>query len=159
MSNKKAVLTLSVFVILVLVLAALYFTYWREPEARYVATSNPKLIQIRKDLNALKADLREKGLYACCIRNDCNWCALYMGHCPCAKLLLKDGEEKSCPECAAAWNRKQGRIPGVDADAIKVTTFGIYGMEEGGHHHPESAGGDTEEETEGAHEHEEEQHH
>ncbi len=145
MTGKKTVL--SSIIILAVVLSALvsiYFKYWHEPKAIYVETDNPKLIQIRKDLNELKSDLKKNGLYACCIRNDCNWCALYMGHCPCAELVFEKGNEKSCPECAAAWNRKQGRFPSVEPDAIKVTTFGIYGYEKGGHHHPDSMEGDTE---------------
>lgn len=116
----------------------LYMKYWREPKASYIHTDNPKLIKIRKDLSELKSELRKKGIYNCCIRNDCNWCAIYMGHCPCAELVFEKGNEKSCPECAAAWNRKQGRFPDVDPDAIKVTTFGVYGFEEEhshSHHH------------------------
>jgi hypothetical protein len=107
-----------------------------EPKATYIETDSSKLIQIRQDLDDLKADLRKKGIYNCCIRDDCNWCAIYMGHCPCAELISEKGAEKSCPECAAAWNRKQGKIPGVDPDAIEVTTFDIYGFEENGHHQP-----------------------
>ncbi|MDP6380968.1 MAG: hypothetical protein QF662_06455 [Phycisphaerae bacterium] len=159
MMSKKLFFLLSTAVVAVAALAVLYFAYWREPAATYVHTKNPKLVQIRSDLNELKSELRKKGMYACCIRGDCNWCALYMGHCPCAGLVSEKGKEKSCPECAAAWNRKQGRIPGVDSDAIEVTTFGIYGFEKGGHHLPESAGGDAEEEAEDADEHEEEHHH
>lgn len=113
-----------------------YMKYWQEPTATYVETNNPKLVQVRKDLSELKAELRAKGQYNCCIKNDCNWCLLHMGHCPCAKMVQKNGVEKSCPECAAAWNRKQGKIPGVDPDAVQVTTFGIYGFEKGGHHNP-----------------------
>lgn len=115
-------------------IGVLYITQWREPSATYVGTSDPKLTSIRENLTELKAELKAKGMYNCCIKNDCNWCALYMGHCPCADMVKKESTEKSCPECAAAWNRKQGKIPGVDPDAIQVTTFGIYGYEKGGHH-------------------------
>lgn len=144
MIDKKVVALLSLSVITGVTLAFLYFRYWQEPKAMFVETDNPQLIQIREDLNELKSDLKKKGVYNCCIRNDCNWCALYMGHCPCAKLVSKKENEKSCPECAAAWNRKQGKIPGVDPDAIDVTTFGIYGFEEGGHYHPGSVKSRTE---------------
>lgn len=51
---------------------------------------------------------------------------------------MENGNEKSCPECAAAWNRKLGRFPGIDPNAIEVTTFGIYGFEEKSHHKPDS---------------------
>lgn len=114
-----------------------YFTELNEPAATYTQTDNSKLTELRKDLKVLKEELRNEGKYACCIRGDCNWCAVQMGHCPCEELVQKEGEEKSCPECAAAWNEKQGTVPGVDADAIRVTTFGIYG-EDGGHHHDEA---------------------
>ena len=62
-----------------------------------------------------------------------------MGHCPCEDLVSVKGKEQSCPECAAAWNKKQGKIPGVDPDAIEITTFGVYGVEQGGHHNPHYA--------------------
>ena len=134
MINKKLTSTLVIFIALAITFTFLYFRYWQEPEAAYIETDNPRLVQLRKDLDELKSDLRKKGLYACCIRNDCNWCAIYMGHCPCANLVFEKGNEKSCPECAAAWNKKQGKFPSVDPDAIKVTTFGIYGFEKEGHH-------------------------
>ena len=51
--------------------------------------------------------------------------------------MSEKGNEKSCPECAAAWNLKLGRVSGRDPDAIKVTTFGIYGFEEDVHHREE----------------------
>ncbi len=137
----KKLITLIVILVIVMVVAVmltfLHFKYWLEPEAMYVRTDNPKVIQVRKDLDELKAELKREGLYACCIRNDCNWCAIYMGHCPCARLVTEKGSEKSCPECAAAWNKKQGKILGVDPDAIEVTTFGVYGFEEEGRHHHE----------------------
>lgn len=58
-----------------------------------------------------------------------------MGHCICADLVAVEGKEQSCPECAAAWNRKRGKIPGVDA--VEVITFGVYRYEnEGKHYHP-----------------------
>jgi hypothetical protein len=135
-SKKLPLLVVLILITAISVLAYLYFQYWYEPRLAYIETDSSKLIQIRQDLKRLKAGLREKGLYTCCIRNDCNWCAIYMGHCPCAKLVSEKGNEKSCPECAAAWNRKWGKIPGVDVDAIKVTTFGVYGFEKEGHHHP-----------------------
>jgi hypothetical protein len=133
----------------------MYFTSWREPVAIYHETKNPKLIRIRQELTELKAELKAKGLYRCCIRNECNWCALHMGHCHCADLVSKDGSEKSCPECAAAWNRKQGRVPGVDPKAVKVTTFGVYGYEKEGHHYHEHMNKEKSEHSE----HEELEHH
>lgn len=144
MFNKKVVIASAVSVGTIIVIVFLYYRYWQEPEAEYVETENIKLVQIREDLVELKSELKQKGLYSCCIKNDCNWCAIYMGHCPCAKLVSKKGNEKSCPECAAAWNRKQGKILGVDPDAIQITTFGVYGFEKGGYHHPESTVDKTE---------------
>lgn len=115
--------------------STMYFNFWKEPKITRLNTDNPELARIRVELDSLKGDLRERGIYNCCIQNDCDWCALQMGHCPCAELISKEGNEKSCPECAAAWNRKRGKIPGVDPDAVQVTTFGIYGFEKDGHHH------------------------
>jgi len=119
------------------ILSYYYFSEGNEPEAFYSVTTNTKLEMIRNDLAELKADLKKKGKYNCCIKNDCSWCAIYMGHCPCEDLVSRKGSEKSCPECAAAWNKKQGKIPGIDPDAIQVTTFGVFGLEKEGHHHPD----------------------
>lgn len=130
MKSKGRLSLVLCFIILVISIGIfLYVKYWQEPVARYLPTQDSRLSEIRRVLADYKLYLRKKGEYACCIRNDCNWCAIYMGHCPCAKMVSKKGNEKSCPECAAAWNRKQGRIEGVDPDAIRVTTFGIYGYE------------------------------
>ena len=139
MTSKKAIAVVagSIAAACIAVGSVVYFRYWQEPRAYYAETDNPKLIRIRQELDELKAELRSQGLYNCCIRNDCDWCALYMGHCPCAELVSRKGEELSCPECAAAWNKKQGKIAGVDPDAIRVTTFGVYGYgDETGHDHP-----------------------
>lgn len=133
--SKGKILSLSVVFLVVTIFAGLYLFYQTEPIARYEETDNTQLKAIRQNLTALKKQLRKEGKYMCCIKNDCNWCALHMGHCPCANLVRQKGKEKSCPDCAAAWNKKQGRFPGVNADAIEVTTFGIYGYEQGGHHY------------------------
>lgn len=157
MINKKTILLIVISIIVITVLITLYFKYWYEPKATYVETDSPKLTQIRQDLKEYIAELRKKGEYRCCIRNDCVWCAIYMGHCYCQDLVMEKGNEKSCPECAAAWNRKLGRFPGIDPNAIEVTTFGIYGYEESGHHHPDYEG--SEEEAKPMHHQEEEHHH
>lgn len=154
MLNKKTSILFAILIGAIIISAFLYSRYRQEPEAKYVETENVKLAQIREDLIELKYDLKKKGLYSCCIKNECNWCAIHMGHCPCAKLVSEKGSEKSCPECAAAWNRKQGKIPGVDSDAIQVTTFGIYGFEKGGHHYPESVADEAETKDEHPAEHE-----
>lgn len=135
-------------VLLILVVAYFVWQHYKEPTAKYLKTTNPKLQQIRQDLQKLKAELAEKGEYNCCIKNLCNWCAIYMGHCPCGEIVTVKGNEKSCPECAAAWNRKRGNIPGVDPNAIEVTTFGVYGFEKGTHHYNEDSGKDEHHEEE-----------
>lgn len=88
--------------------------------------------------------MREKGKYRCCIQNDCAWCAIYMGYCICADLLVIEGREQSCPECAAAWNKKRGKIPGVDPDAVEIITFGVYGFEDDGEHYNPPGKGEVE---------------
>lgn len=133
MNCRKALLSL---VAIILITAGIIYWYVRrEPETIYSPTDNSRLIKIRRQLTVLKQELRDKGRYNCCIRNDCNWCALYMGHCPCADLVRREGRERSCPECAAAWNKKQGRVPGIDPRVIEVTTFGVYGFENDEHQH------------------------
>lgn len=115
----------------------LYTTEFWEPKASYSGGEIVSVAELQDNVEAVKQELREKGEYRCCIQNDCAWCAIYMGHCVCADLIVVEGREQSCPECAAAWNRKRGKIPGVDPDAVEVITFGVYGFEnEGEHYHP-----------------------
>ena len=158
MGNKKIIFLIAILVIIIVVLISLYFKYWYEPRATYFETDDAKLIKIRADLKQFKAELRKKGKYSCCIRGDCDWCAISMGHCICADLVMEEGKEKSCPECAAAWDRKRGKIPGVDPDAIEVTTFGVYGYEKDGHHHPDVKKQETIK-KDAPRDHEEEHHH
>ncbi|MEI6857603.1 hypothetical protein [Psychrilyobacter sp.] len=67
-----------------------------------------------------------------------------MGYCICADLLVIEGREQSCPECAAAWNKKRGKIPGVDPDAVEIITFGVYGFEDDGEHYNPPGKGEVE---------------
>lgn len=106
-----------------------YTTEFWEPKGSYVEVNQPSVEELRNKLEIVKEELRESGVYRCCIQNDCSWCAIYMGRCICADLIVVEGREQSCPECAAAWNRKLGKIPGVDPDAVEVITFGVYGFE------------------------------
>jgi hypothetical protein len=126
MSN---IIKLSLLVVLALLMGAFgywVFDEWMEPSAEYLATKDIKVQNVRMEVRELVEELEGEGLYKCCIRNDCAWCAIYLGYCPCESLVARRGKEESCPECAAAWNEKRGTVPGVDPDAIKVTTFGIY---------------------------------
>ena len=68
-----------------------YVTESNEPSAIYTETGNVKLIDIRRDLKVLKQELRDAGKYKCCIKGDCNWCAIQMEHCPCDELVQKKG--------------------------------------------------------------------
>ncbi len=149
MNKKQLIFIVGLFFIMLCIVVIIYIYVLQEPKAQYVETKNQQLNNIRLQLQELKEDLGRQGLYKCCIRNDCNWCAIYMGHCNCEVLVIREGNEKSCPECAAAWNRKQGKIPGITPGAIQVTTFGIYGYEKDGqHYHPADNNNNENEESE-----------
>lgn len=154
----KKVSLIIVSVIIILAGYYLYTTEFWEPKSSYTGGEVASVAELQEKVEAVKEELREKGEYRCCIQNDCAWCAIYMGHCVCADLVAAEGREQSCPECAAAWDRKRGRIPGVDPDAVEVITFGVYGFEnEGKHYHPPLKG--EEEGTLESHHHGEEAHH
>ena len=125
----KKLLYILLPVILIITGYFLYTTEFWEPKGYYEETNEPSIEQLRNKLEIAKKELREEGKYNCCIQNDCSWCAIYLGYCICADLIVTEGREQSCPECAAAWNRKMGKTPGVDPDAIEVITFGVYGFE------------------------------
>ena len=87
----------------------------------------------------MKSKLAREGKYNCCLRRKCDWCLLRMGHCSCdEKMAKRGGQAKACPECAAEWNAKRGKVIGKDPDAVQITTFGLYGFEKDGHHYGES---------------------
>ncbi|UUV20023.1 hypothetical protein NRK67_16935 (plasmid) [Fusobacteria bacterium ZRK30] len=133
----KKFIYIFISIILLLIGYHLYTIEFWEPKASYNGSEVISVAALQNNLEALKQELREKGEYRCCIQNDCAWCAIYMGHCICADLITVEGREQSCPECAAAWNKKRGKIPGVDSDAVEVITFGVYGFENNGeHYHP-----------------------
>ncbi len=154
----KKVLFIMVSIVIIFSGYYLYTTEFWEPKSSHTGGEVASVAELQEKVEAVKEELKEKGEYRCCIQNDCAWCAIYMGHCVCGDLVEVEGREQSCPECAAAWDRKRGKIPGVDPDAVEVITFGVYGFEnEGKHYHPPLKG-----EEEGGlenHHHGEEVHH
>lgn len=61
--NKKDVALIVGFLIIGIglgIVGVKYSTEWNEPEATYVETSEPKLIQVREDMTKLKAELKAR---------------------------------------------------------------------------------------------------
>lgn len=127
-----------VFKVFVLALAIFFnlhiYANDKEPYGNYVKTQEQKLMEIREDLDAHINALKAEGKYRCCIASECKWCAIYMGHCNCEDVIIKEGIEYSCPECAAAWNKKNNLKPG-DEKYINITDFGIYSDKPGAGKH------------------------
>ncbi len=65
-----------------------------------------------------KATATKKGMYNCCLKHPCDWCALKMGACPCGKSAAMS--MPVCNECKGGWAAGDGAIPGLTADQIKT---------------------------------------
>ncbi len=65
-----------------------------------------------------KATAMKKGMYNCCLKHPCDWCALKMGTCPCGKSAAMN--MPVCNECKGGWAAGDGAIPGLTADQIKT---------------------------------------
>lgn len=65
-----------------------------------------------------KATATKKGMYNCCLKHPCDWCALKMGACPCGKNAATS--MPVCNECKGGWAAGDGAIPGKTADDIKT---------------------------------------
>jgi len=48
-----------------------------------------------------KATATKKGMYNCCLKHPCDWCALKMGVCPCGKSAAMS--MPVCDECKGGW--------------------------------------------------------
>ena len=65
-----------------------------------------------------KAVAAKKGMYGCCLKHSCDFCALKMGSCPCGKMAAMD--KPVCNECKGGWEAGDGAIPGKTAADIKT---------------------------------------
>lgn len=65
-----------------------------------------------------KATATKKGMYNCCLKHPCDWCALKMGACPCGKSAAMS--MPVCNECKGGWAAGDRATPGLTADQIKT---------------------------------------
>jgi len=65
-----------------------------------------------------KATATKKGMYDCCLKHPCDWCALKMGACPCGKSAAMS--MPVCNECKGGWAAGDGAIPDLTTDQIKT---------------------------------------
>ena len=72
---------------------------------------------IAEDRTGTMKDLMNDGKYVCCIKDDCDRCALDHQNCDCA-VEVKAGKPV-CPDCYAGWQRGDGDVPGVAAKTVK----------------------------------------
>lgn len=70
------------------------------------------------DVQKQKAAAAKKGMYGCCLKHPCDFCALKMGSCPCGKMASMD--KPVCNECKGGWAAGDGAIPDKTADQIKT---------------------------------------
>lgn len=89
------------------------------PQTKQAVVPSPKekIEQARKLLTAAKKDLMNDGKYDCCIKDDCDRCALDHQICDCAA-EVKAGKPV-CSDCYAGWQRGDGDVPGVNPKAVK----------------------------------------
>ncbi|MBI1756441.1 MAG: hypothetical protein HYR64_04960 [Fimbriimonas ginsengisoli] len=70
-----------------------------------------------------KARQVKKGMYGCCLKHSCDFCAMHMGNCECGEMATMD--QPVCNECKGGWAAGDGRIAGKSADAIKTMPRGM----------------------------------
>jgi hypothetical protein len=73
---------------------------------------------IAKEKKAAQA----KGNYNCCLKHDCDLCALHNGACHCAAMLASD--KPVCNECKGGWDAGDGEVPGKKAADVKTKSRG-----------------------------------
>jgi len=100
--------------------------------------NRPKVLkQAEKTVMAAKQKAMKDGMYNCCLKHTCDWCALKMGACPCGKNVGMD--KPVCNECKGGWAAGDGRIEGKTAEDIK--TFPRMDMKMGSKMSPASPAG------------------
>ncbi|MGH9463766.1 MAG: hypothetical protein ACRD1X_21395 [Vicinamibacteria bacterium] len=88
-----------------------------EQETGGSADPEAELDEIQTRLEAVKAQLFDRGQYNCCIQPPCDWCALHEGSCACLSNLL--GGDAVCPDCGLGWHNGQGIAEGIDPASVK----------------------------------------
>ena len=81
----------------------------RAGEKKAGAEALAKGVAARKATTEHKMALAKDGVFSCCIRPSCGFCAAAGDMCPCADMLAKG--EAVCPECWGGWQAGVGRLP------------------------------------------------
>jgi hypothetical protein len=87
-------------------------------EDKASAAALDKGVKARKAFLDQEGALMEDGVYDCCMKPGCAFCAAAADGCPCAKNLAKGGPV--CAECWGGWQAGRGALPGVKADKVQV---------------------------------------
>jgi len=87
------------------------------PPARSADDLEARRRAVVAELRAVVDALSAEGVYRCCIRVACSWCATHTGGCACHDGLLRG--EPVCEECALMWDKGQGSVPGVDPCSVR----------------------------------------
>ncbi|SRR5712692_4180096 len=92
----------------------------QEPSAKTeVAKTGPVLLaEAKEKLSEAKEKLKQEGKYSCCLREECSYCALHEGSCPCYN-ELKAGEHV-CIECYAGWQQGIGDVENIRKQDVKT---------------------------------------
>lgn len=68
------------------------------------------------ELDRFREDLKQNGMYDCCVKPACRQCAMTAGECHCREVIAANGP--CCGECTQAWVEGRGDAPGIDREKV-----------------------------------------
>ncbi len=89
-----------------------------EMQGMQMGKPNPEVGRALATLVKAKKDLGAAGSYHCCIKPECNFCALAADKCPCADNVKTP--MGVCGECFLGWKAGAGHVEGVDPNNVKL---------------------------------------
>jgi hypothetical protein len=108
----------SVVFFLLFIVSTMGYAQAKSPSA--ATDGKEKAKQAKALLNDSKRSLMKERKYNCCIKDDCDRCALDHQNCDCAA-DVKAGKSV-CSDCYAGWQRGDGVVPDVKASQVKMGT-------------------------------------
>jgi hypothetical protein len=75
-----------------------------------------KQAMLISELDKFQAELKEQGLYDCCVKPACRQCAITAGECHCRHII--DASGPCCGECTQSWVEGRGNTAGVDREKV-----------------------------------------